>query len=239
MRLVPRVFRRAEVPMFYSQGFHPKPEMTFGPALALGISTLDEYVDVKLAAEVDCDALPAMLQPGAPDGLTFTRAVALGERDPTLNKIIDGTEYVAAVPWSWLRERGMGDLEVVRAKLDARRAEPIIAVRKTEGIGKKVDVGALLLDVRVGEGAASIEAAGYVGGLLPVRFLTRVTPNGAAKPSEVIDGLFGEEVPARFIRVAQGRLLEGDALSSPLALELHRKAPKARPEPAAEVTPVP
>src|SRR5262249_8097702 len=51
VRLVPRVFRRAQIGMYYSQGFHPKPEMVFGPALALGIATLDEYVDVKLVTE--------------------------------------------------------------------------------------------------------------------------------------------------------------------------------------------
>jgi radical SAM-linked protein len=235
VRLVPRVFRRAEIPMFYSQGFHPKPDMTFGPALALGISTLDEYVDVKLSADVDCAALPARLQPGAPDGLTFVAAIPLGDRDPTLNKVIDGTRYVAAVPWSWLRAQGLDDIAAVQARVDARRAEPMVAVRKVEGIGKKVDVGALLLDVAVDAGHDAMAAAGYAGALLPVTFLTRVTPNGAAKPAEVLDGLLGvEEVPARFIRVAQGRLDEHNTLRPPLDLDAHRKPPRVR-EVAAEV----
>ena len=235
VRLVPRVFRRAEISMFYSQGFHPKPDMTFGPALALGISTLDEYVDVKLSADVDCEALPARLQPGAPDGLTFVAAIPLGDRDPTLNKVIDGTRYVAAVPWSWLREQGLDDVAAVQARVDARRAEPMVAVRKVEGIGKKVDVGALLLDATVDAGHDAMAAAGYAGALLPVTFLTRVTPNGAAKPAEVLDGLLGvEEVPARFIRVAQGRLDEHNTLRPPLDLDAHRKPPRVR-EVAAEV----
>jgi radical SAM-linked protein len=106
VRLVPRVFRRAELPMFYSQGFHPKPEMMFGPALALGVSTLDEYVDVKLACDVDPEALPALLQPGAPDGLVFVARDAPGPNDPGINKVIDAAEYVAALPWTWLRAQG-------------------------------------------------------------------------------------------------------------------------------------
>lgn len=240
VRLVPRVFRRAEVPMFYSQGFHPKPEMTFGPALALGISTLDEYVDVKLAADVDCDALPALLQPGAPDGLTFTAAAPLGDRDPSLNKVIEGTRYVAAVPWSWLRAQGLGDIERVRERVVERLAGPIIAMRKVEGIGKRVDVGALLLGVDVGVGHEAVAAAGYVGELLPVTFLTRVTANGAAKPAEALDGLLGaEEVPARFVRVAQGSLAEDGSLRSPMDIEAHRKPPRAKVVAEAETTAVP
>ena len=235
VRVVPRVFRRAEIPMHYSQGFHPKPEMTFGPALALGISTLDEYVDVKLSADVDCESLPGLLQPGAPEGLVFTAAVALGPDDPSLNKVIDGTRYVAAVPWSWLRGQGLMDLDAVRARVAARRAEPIIAIRKTEGIGKKVDVGALLLDVAVGEGDEAVTAAGYAGELLALAFLTRVTASGAAKPSEVVDGLLGtagDEVPARFIRVAQGRLFEDHRMISPMDLAPLKvvRAPKVRAE---------
>jgi len=243
VRLVPRVFRRAEVPMFYSQGFHPKPEMTFGPALALGISTLDEYVDVKLAADADLDALPAMLQRGAPEGLVFTRAVALGESDPVLNKVIDATRYVAAVPWSWLRERGLGDLDAVRARVAERRAAPMVALRKVEGIGKKVDVGALLVDARLDEGHDAIAAAGYAGALLALSFLTRVTANGAAKPAEVVDALLGDgdgDVPARFVRVAQGRLAEDGTLTSPLDLVPLKvvKTPRVKPAPV-EMMPVP
>src|SRR5260370_940550 len=83
--------RRAELPTFYSQGFRPKPEMTFGPALALGIATLDEYIDVKLAIDVDPERLPALLQPGAPEGLVFRSAARLGAEDPTISKVVDTT----------------------------------------------------------------------------------------------------------------------------------------------------
>jgi radical SAM-linked protein len=234
VRLVPRVFRRAEISMFYSQGFHPKPDMTFGPALALGIATLDEYVDVKLSADVDPERAPrAAAARRARRAHLRRRDAPRPERDPTLNKVIDGTRYVAAVPWSWLREQGLDDVAAVQARVDARRAEPMVAMRKVEGIGKKVDVGALLQEVTVDDGHDAMAAAGYAGALLPVTFLTRVTPNGAAKPAEVLDGLMGvEEVPARFIRVAQGRLDESGALRPPMDLDAHRKPPRVRAAPA-------
>ena len=42
VRHLPRIFRRAGLEIFYSVGFHPKPELSFGPALGLGIPSLGE-----------------------------------------------------------------------------------------------------------------------------------------------------------------------------------------------------
>ena len=46
VRHLPRIFRRAGLELFYSVGFHPKPELSFGPALGLGIPSLGELLDV-------------------------------------------------------------------------------------------------------------------------------------------------------------------------------------------------
>ena len=42
---------------FYSMGFHPKPELSFGPALGLGIPSLGELVDVTLIDDLTPDEL--------------------------------------------------------------------------------------------------------------------------------------------------------------------------------------
>jgi radical SAM-linked protein len=235
IRVVPRVFRRAEIPMFYSQGFHPKPEMVFGPALALGITTLDEYVDVKLAMDVDPETLCASLQPGALDGLTFVRAVRLGANDPAISKVVDTTVYVAAVPWVALRERGITDVATVKAAIDAKRAEPLVVVRKQDGgIGKKVDVGSYLRRAEAGAGGELLARAGFAGELLPVTFATRVTPTGACKPSEVFIALFDDALPVRFVRVQQGKAREDGSLVTPMELRELEVKPKERVVPVVD-----
>ncbi len=221
VRLVPRVFRRAELPMFYSQGFHPKPEMMFGPALSLGVSTLDDYVDVKLACEPDTETLPGLLQPGAPEGLTFVSAHRLGPNDPAISKVVDVAEYVAALPWTWLRAQGLADVEAVRSYVNDRRATLKPVVRPIDAVGKKVDVAKYVETLAVGEGADAIEQAGYAGALLPLRMRVLVTPNGSAKAAEVVESLFGAECPARYIRTAMGTLREG-AVVLPTELEALR-----------------
>jgi radical SAM family uncharacterized protein/radical SAM-linked protein len=230
VRLVPRVFRRAEIPMFYSQGFHPKPEMMFTPALSLGVSTLDEYIDIKLACTPDPATLPALLQPGAPDGLMFTTAMQLGPLDAAISKIVDIAEYVAAVPWTWLREQGFHDETAVQAHISARRELPMVVIRNIDGIGKKVNVALYLLDLAVGQGQEIVDDAGYAGNLLPMRFYTRMLSTGGAKASEVIEALFGAECPARYIRSKMG-LHTADGVVSPRDLEQIRTLrAKAREE---------
>jgi hypothetical protein len=49
MRCLERLFRRAGLALGFSQGFHPKPRMTFPLALAVGIEGLDEVMELELA----------------------------------------------------------------------------------------------------------------------------------------------------------------------------------------------
>ena len=53
-KLVERGLRRAGTPLAYSQGFHPHPRISFGPALPLGYETRGDYFDVVLTEPV-CD----------------------------------------------------------------------------------------------------------------------------------------------------------------------------------------
>ncbi|MFH0809686.1 MAG: TIGR03960 family B12-binding radical SAM protein [Pseudomonadota bacterium] len=49
VRLMYRAFRRAGIPVAYTQGFHPLPRLSFGKALPVGVESLAEYLDVELA----------------------------------------------------------------------------------------------------------------------------------------------------------------------------------------------
>src|SRR5439155_18046724 len=48
VRLLARSFRRADLPLAMTRGFSPKPRITFGPALGLGVPSLGEIMDVDL-----------------------------------------------------------------------------------------------------------------------------------------------------------------------------------------------
>ena len=67
--------------LFYSEGFHPKPELSFGPALGLGIPSLGELLDVTLVDDVSPDELLRRLARVTLDGIEFLEAARLGPAD--------------------------------------------------------------------------------------------------------------------------------------------------------------
>jgi radical SAM family uncharacterized protein/radical SAM-linked protein len=245
VRVLPRVLRRVGAPLLYSQGFHPKPEMVFGPALSLGTSSLAEYVDVKLDSSVPFarEGLAARLCAVSEQGLEFVDCVDLGPEDAGINKVIDEATYVVGVPRAFYadpawRRAGLGDertvSDVVSRKLADAQAgrSDLVVVREIEGLGKKVDVGRYLLDVEVGSGGDELARAGYVGDLLPIRLRARITGQGATKPAEILEALLGlRELPLKTVRVAMG--LGG---ISPMSLEAVRQARRRTHDEAATHT---
>jgi radical SAM-linked protein len=79
MRCLERVFRRAGLPLAMSQGFHPKPRMTFPSALAVGIEGQDEVLELGLSESSAAEELLQRLAAHAPPGLRLTSAEALPE----------------------------------------------------------------------------------------------------------------------------------------------------------------
>jgi radical SAM family uncharacterized protein/radical SAM-linked protein len=63
-----RALRRADLPLAFSEGFHPMPRLSFGPALPVGLSSLGETIDIQLmdwlTVETLKDRLPEELFPG-------------------------------------------------------------------------------------------------------------------------------------------------------------------------------
>jgi radical SAM-linked protein len=235
VRVLPRLFRRLELPLYYSKGYHPKPQLVFGPALSLGISSLVEYVDVKITrqAALDLEQLPTALSEAAVDGVRFVGVAELQPEDGKLNWAIDEGHYVAAVPRSALAAHGLHDEAAIVQRITERRAGSLQVRRVIEGIGKRVDVGQYLLAAEVGEGGATLARVGLQGDLLPVRIKLRITPNGTAKPSEALEALLGDaELPVRFVREAL-LWVRGDERGTPMDLAALRAA-DARLVPARE-----
>lgn len=79
MRCLERLFRRAGLPLAMSQGFHPKPRMTFPSALAVGIEGVDEVLELELSEPCTAEELLGRLTPHAPPGLRLKSVEVLPE----------------------------------------------------------------------------------------------------------------------------------------------------------------
>ena len=239
VRELPRVMRRVGMTMVYTKGFHPKPDMFFAPALSLGVLSLDEYVDLRLARDLDEAELADLVREmtaRSPAGLVFRAAVKLGAADPSVTRVIAGARYVLAFARSALQTGGV----VAEARLAERCVSALAATslpwrREVEGIGKVLDVRAYLLGARVAgpDALAALGRAGLIGDLVALDVHSAISSNGAVKASELAAVIGGEDGVAPPHRAVRMELFGIDARGhfSPLDLERGR-APSPAPAPA-------
>jgi radical SAM family uncharacterized protein/radical SAM-linked protein len=190
MRLLIRVFRRADVEMIYSKGYHPKPILTFAPALGLGVASLSELVDVRVDFDGDGAQLRERLAGAAPEGLVIEELRALDEGEPPLSKVLAAAEYAAWLPSA------------------VALSDPKPVVRRSEKKrDKEIDVARLLDGARVlDEEEATrlrVELDWPAGGQV-VGWRLKLEADGGARPGEVIESLTGAAPPdgIRYARTA-------------------------------------
>jgi radical SAM-linked protein len=240
IRALPRSFRRIDVPLFYTSGFHPKPDMTFSPALSLGVASLAEILDVKLTVDVDPIALARELTKASPQGLVWKGATALGPADRGVSRAIDGARYAVGVPRRALDAVG-GQARLAEEVRRVLETPEIRLVRRFErGLAKAIDAKRFLralspFDPRA---AAFLDEARVAGDLVPLLVDVSITGEGGVKIAEIMEALFGKNdegdvaVPYHAVRAELG-LWQGDQIISPLELEpLRALTPPPSPQPA-------
>lgn len=80
-KIFERLFRRLELPLSFSQGFHPMPLISFGQALPVGMESLAEYLHVFLSQETNWPSLK-QINASLPVGLKVKqiKPIALNEK---------------------------------------------------------------------------------------------------------------------------------------------------------------
>lgn len=108
-KLWERAARRAELPLAYSQGFHPQPKMNIAAALPLGFSSRCEVLDMRLEHDIALDGLQEKLQQTLPTGIRVSAIESVDDRAPALQTQVKSAEYevtlTEAVDGSELKRR--------------------------------------------------------------------------------------------------------------------------------------
>jgi radical SAM-linked protein len=93
MILFHRAIRRAEVPIEYSKGFHPAPNISFGPPLSVGVAGLGEYFDMEVRPPFDLIMNMRKLNELLPEGVFVKDMRAVPAKGESLNSFIRRYEY--------------------------------------------------------------------------------------------------------------------------------------------------
>ncbi len=205
LRELPRVIRRSGIKTHYSQGFKPKPDLSFGPALALGIASLDEYVDVKLLdAPPSSDVLERLNRAASP-GLRFTGARRLAAGEPRVNTLIDGARYWIGLAYDAVS--AWGGVDKLRARIEEFLAgDTATVIRNVKGISRSINVRALVETIELPVTDDVPDRVGLVGRVVPLTVAVVVSPAGGVKVMEIVQALMDEEgFPHRAVRLEMKR----------------------------------
>ena len=211
-----RALRRAGVPMAYSQGFSPRPKVSWIGASPTGVASEAEYVEVQVVRVVDPEALRLALDAALPPGLDVLEIVQ--STGGNLTERIEASSWRVELP-------GVSP-EDLRAAVGKLLAADSVEVERATKDGKRI------IDVRPAVVSALVESqssdAGHDGpdlsqpcGIL-MTVVRQTTPT--VRPDDVLSALrvvadLVPPVPAKATRMAQGRLDDDGGLVDPLALD--------------------
>jgi radical SAM-linked protein len=202
-RIFERAFRRAAVPVAYTEGFSPRPKIAFGLALSTGHESLAEYLDIALQnpGDVDVTELPGRLSPALPAGLDVVAAAPVQPGDASLQE--------AVTSCTWRIE--LRDTELARADAlvdTALAADELVLTRIRKGKEVTDDLRPAVLSLAIDR---STDAASVA---LLAELATQ--PRGL-RPNELLQVLDATLEEGRVLRIAQWVTRDG-VRAEPLAL---------------------
>ena len=72
-RTFQRILSRAELPLWYTQGFNPHPKLVFSLPLSLGAESVCEFLDIRVLPPVDYEKIKESLNKNLPDDIQIKR----------------------------------------------------------------------------------------------------------------------------------------------------------------------
>ncbi|MEO6789594.1 MAG: TIGR03936 family radical SAM-associated protein [Ornithinibacter sp.] len=206
-RALERALRRAGVPMAFSAGFHPHPQISYANAAPTGTASEAEYFEIRVTERVDPEAVRAALDEALPIGLDVLEVViaapgALADR-------LEASEWRLLV-------RGTE----VTALQEAVTAYLALDVAETTRTFKN---GPRTFDTREAVVALDVQGVDEQGCAILRMVVRHTTPS--VRPDDILTALravtgYSPPVPPLVTRLAQGPLIDAAAgVADPLAAD--------------------
>jgi radical SAM-linked protein len=192
-RIWERALRRAELPLAYTEGFSPRPKLSFGLALSTGYESLGEYLDVALRRDdVEIEQLPTLLDPVLPVGMAVQAVERLSAGAESLQQTVSSCTWHVE-----LRDVAAADAQVAVAQvLDASE---LVVRRERKGREVSDDIRPGILDVRV---LSPSEVHADVGSATWLETELATQPR-SLRPAELVDALDPTMTVGKVVRIQQ------------------------------------
>ncbi|MCR4442425.1 MAG: TIGR03936 family radical SAM-associated protein [Peptococcaceae bacterium] len=175
LRTMERAFRRACLPLAFSEGYNPHPRVSYASALAVGVTSDGEYLDVELREEVPLSLIRQKLDCAMPPGIKILGVKRLVSKGKSLAAQINMARYV--VETKLLLPLGKKELELAVARAVS---QPFFNVVREGKKGKR--------QVNIKEGIYSLKAEPR-GEILVIEMDIRTGSERNVRPEEVVEML--------------------------------------------------
>ena len=125
LRTFQKIFRRAGIPMRFSNGFSPHPIMSFALPLGLGLTSEGEYLDAEIEEGMGPEEVLERLRKATSGELPVYAVTVLPEKAGNAMASVGRAVYRFS-----FGELGTGDRAAVRKALEAFLAAPAVPIRK-------------------------------------------------------------------------------------------------------------
>lgn len=184
-RTFTRILRRADIPVSFSQSFHPQPKIIFAMPLSVGMTSDCELCDIFLSERTELDEFGKRLSTHLPCGLVLKKVQEVLLFAPALPNIIKGVKYVVVTK---LPSR-LNYYNLAKKIEEFLKQKEILVHRKTPKVDKMLNIRPLIenIECRIENGEQ-----GNVNSIFEV-FL-KVANEYGVRPDEVIKALLGSDI---------------------------------------------
>jgi radical SAM family uncharacterized protein/radical SAM-linked protein len=173
VRLFDRACRYAGIPVAYSQGFNPRPKISFCQPLALGQSSESEYLDIELDGELNID-LKNKINEYLPEGIKILDVKTKSGSSDVLSASINLMDY----------EIDISDSEIMQQQIeDFLNNHEIFVERNRKGITKQVNIRPFVDTIKNSKKRLQIR--------------TRSIKGNTARINEILEYLFGNNAHSK------------------------------------------
>ncbi len=176
VRMFQRALGRVNMPIAFSQGYHPLPQIAFGPALPVGTEGLRELADFFFTQPLEAEDFVGQMNGALPQEIRLIEAYAVDVKAPSLSASLTRFTFQVFSPRA-LVERGYSSDYFARCLAEFER-QAVFQVehfkRRTEPVDIKPFIELLTLLADEGNGPG-------------VEMTLRVQENSLMKPEEVLE----------------------------------------------------
>ena len=171
IKMLTRACRRADLPLKYSQGFHPRALLSFGPSRSVGLASTSEIMDIRLSEKLDPLKIKENLINYFTDDIKVLDVYEITENHSSIPEI-NSADYHCVLPY--ILESASEKISKIMKKTE------IIINRSKENITKFINIRPGILNIFVNDNIVEMKLA--------------LTPELSVKPQEVLAELTNESI---------------------------------------------